>query len=113
MRGTIAAAGILTAEELEKIADALDAIRDDYAQRPPSEIYGRTEAEDIHHFVELELVARIGDLGFKLHTGRSRNEQIATDLRLYVRGRSAVHRRRTSQTGRELLERRPTLRATR
>jgi argininosuccinate lyase len=82
---TIAAAGILTAEELEKLVGALDAIRDEYAQRPPSDIYGCTQAEDIHHFVELELVARIGDLGFKLHTGRSRNEQIATDLRLYVR----------------------------
>ena len=42
-------------------------------------------AEDIHHFVELTLVERIGSLGLKLHTGRSRNEQIATDLRLYVR----------------------------
>ena len=42
-------------------------------------------AEDIHHFVELSLVERIGSLGLKLHTGRSRNEQIATDLRLYVR----------------------------
>jgi argininosuccinate lyase len=42
-------------------------------------------AEDIHHFVELSLVDRIGQLGLKLHTGRSRNEQIATDLRLYVR----------------------------
>ncbi len=87
---TIAAAGILTPEELEKIVGALDAIRDEYAQRPPSDIYGRTEAEDIHHFVELELVARIGDLGFKLHTGRSRNEQIATDLRLYVREKCAA-----------------------
>ena len=43
------------------------------------------DAEDIHHFVELQLSARIGDLALKLHTGRSRNEQIATDLRLYVR----------------------------
>jgi argininosuccinate lyase len=43
-------------------------------------------AEDIHHFVELKLVERVGSLGLKLHTGRSRNEQIATDLRLYVRG---------------------------
>src|SRR5208282_414340 len=43
------------------------------------------EAEDVHHFVEKQLVARIGDLGYKLHSGRSRNEQIATDLRLYVR----------------------------
>ena len=82
---TIAAAGILTTVELEKIVGALDAIRDDYAQRPASDIYGCTQAEDIHHFVELELVSRIGDLGFKLHTGRSRNEQIATDLRLFVR----------------------------
>ena len=43
-------------------------------------------AEDIHHFVEMSLVERVGSLGLKLHTGRSRNEQIATDLRLYVRG---------------------------
>jgi argininosuccinate lyase len=81
---TIAAAGILSAAELQQIVGALDAIRDEYAQRPPSDIYG-TQAEDIHHFVELELVKRIADIGFKLHTGRSRNEQIATDLRLFVR----------------------------
>jgi len=86
---TIAAAGILTPEELNKIVTALDAIRDEYAKRPPSDIYN-TPAEDIHHFVELELVARIADLGFKLHTGRSRNEQIATDLRLFVREKCAT-----------------------
>ena len=43
------------------------------------------EAEDVHHFVEKKLVVLIGDTGYKLHSGRSRNEQIATDLRLYVR----------------------------
>jgi argininosuccinate lyase len=43
------------------------------------------QAEDVHHFVEKELVALVGDTGYKLHSGRSRNEQIATDLRLYVR----------------------------
>ena len=43
------------------------------------------EAEDVHHFVEKQLVALIGEVGYKLHSGRSRNEQIATDLRLYVR----------------------------
>ncbi len=43
------------------------------------------DAEDVHHFVEKQLVALIGDVGYKLHSGRSRNEQIATDLRLYVR----------------------------
>ncbi len=42
-------------------------------------------AEDVHHFVELELTREIGDLALKLHTGRSRNEQIATDMRLFVR----------------------------
>jgi argininosuccinate lyase len=86
---TIAAAGILSTDELARIVGALDAIRDEYAQRPASDIYGCLQAEDIHHFVELELVARIGDLGFKLHTGRSRNEQIATDLRLFVREKCA------------------------
>ena len=48
------------------------------------------EAEDIHHFVEMQLVKRVGDLGLKLHTGRSRNEQIATDLRLYIRSRARI-----------------------
>jgi argininosuccinate lyase len=43
------------------------------------------EAEDVHHFVEKQLVARIGEVGYKLHSGRSRNEQIATNLRLYAR----------------------------
>jgi argininosuccinate lyase len=44
------------------------------------------EAEDVHSFVEAELVAAIGDTGYKLHTGRSRNDQVATDLRLFLRG---------------------------
>jgi argininosuccinate lyase len=60
-------------------------------------------AEDIHHFVELSLVERIGSLGLKLHTGRSRNEQIATDLRLYVRAqidRVIEHSRRLGQRAR-------------
>ncbi len=87
---TIAAAGILTPAELEQIVGALDGIRDEYAQRPPSDIYDCLQAEDIHHFVELELVKRVADLGFKLHTGRSRNEQIATDLRLFVREKCSV-----------------------
>ena len=82
---TIAAAGILTGLELDSLVAALDGLGSEFAERPPSDIYHCLQAEDIHHFVELELVARVGDLGFKLHTGRSRNEQIATDLRLYVR----------------------------
>ncbi|HEX4037714.1 MAG TPA: argininosuccinate lyase [Acidobacteriaceae bacterium] len=79
----IAAAGILSPAELHTMLRGLDAIGERVQQRA-SDI-ASSEAEDIHHFVELELTAEIGELGLKLHTGRSRNEQIATDLRLFVR----------------------------
>ena len=75
----IAAAGILSPAELESTLRGLDAIPAHFAEMASS------SAEDIHHFVELALTAEIGDLALKLHTGRSRNEQIATDLRLFVR----------------------------
>jgi len=83
------AVGILTEAEQSKIANALDAIvvrsrETDAAQW----INTAANAEDIHHFVEMKLVEAVGDLGLKLHAGRSRNEQIATDLRLYIRSRS-------------------------
>jgi len=90
----IGAAGILSTSEFASILSGLDAIFRDYwgdadSFEPngprASELTNETQAEDIHHFVELQLVQRIGDTGLKLHTGRSRNEQIATDLRLYVR----------------------------
>ncbi len=78
------AAGVLTSEEQERIAGALQGLL--------AELFGKQlvsdSAEDIHHFVEMELVKRVGDLGLKLHTGRSRNEQVATDLRLYIRFRT-------------------------
>jgi argininosuccinate lyase len=80
------AAGILTSGEGEQIRSALDAIAADHASESGQALVrNHPSAEDIHHFVELSLVERIGSLGLKLHTGRSRNEQIATDLRLYVR----------------------------
>ncbi|HEV2324776.1 MAG TPA: argininosuccinate lyase [Terracidiphilus sp.] len=78
------AAGILTESECERISDALRTIGERYAGKR-GEVRGDAQAEDIHHFVERRLVESIGDLGLKLHTGRSRNEQIATDLRLYIR----------------------------
>ncbi len=83
----LGAAGILTAPELEEVRNALDAIAKEFGTNDGAErVRNHPVAEDIHHFVELSLVERIGSLGLKLHTGRSRNEQIATDLRLYVRG---------------------------
>ena len=83
-------AGVLTHEEQRRIAEALeDLLRTGFSQpHKPDEQVGWNDAEDIHHFVEMELVNRVGDLGLKLHTGRSRNEQVATDLRLYILGKS-------------------------
>src|SRR5215469_11537543 len=82
----IAAAGVLTAPELKELRAALDAVAAEFGSAEGAErVRNHPVAEDIHHFVELSLVERVGSLRFKLHTGRSRNEQIATDLRLYVR----------------------------
>ncbi len=109
---TIAAAGILNEAELETMVEGLDGVvqltfehanrfvnldvlREAYnLHRPNAGLvlsslpYVATlnpQAEDIHHFVELQLTKLIGPLALKLHTGRSRNEQIATDMRLFVR----------------------------
>jgi argininosuccinate lyase len=91
------AAGVLSDSEYTKLVDGLDGIVSRFIQQPHTlgeqphtpEPMG-SDAEDIHHFVEMKLVEAVGDLGLKLHTGRSRNEQIATDLRLYVRERIGI-----------------------
>jgi len=81
------AANILTKSEGAELRAGLDAIAQSHSTDVGmAEVRDHASAEDIHHFVELKLVERVGSLGLKLHTGRSRNEQIATDLRLYVRG---------------------------
>ncbi len=76
-------AGILSSDELIAILQGLKQIGEKAASSPV--FLDDDEAEDVHHFVEKQLVALIGETGYKLHSGRSRNEQIATDLRLYVR----------------------------
>ncbi len=76
-------AGVLSAGELISILEGLQQIGETAASSQG--LVEDDEAEDVHHFVEKQLVARIGEFGYKLHSGRSRNEQIATDLRLYVR----------------------------
>jgi len=75
--------GTLTSLECEQMMQALRALEQETVANPS--LLHDEEAEDIHHFVERELVKRIGEAGYKLHSGRSRNEQIATDLRLFVR----------------------------
>jgi argininosuccinate lyase / amino-acid N-acetyltransferase len=81
--GAIAAAGILTADEAKQIVSALDAI----AERAHTDQawLDASKAEDVHHFVETALIEKLGPLGAKLHTGRSRNEMVATEFRMYVR----------------------------
>jgi argininosuccinate lyase len=76
-------AGVVSSEELSEMVRGLTEIGRRAEESP--EFLNDGEAEDVHHFVEKQLVALIGATGYKLHTGRSRNEQIATDLRLFVR----------------------------
>lgn len=80
---TLAAADVITAEDFNQIVAALEQIGTEFEGQEG--LLKDPGAEDVHHFVETQLVARIGDVGKKLHSGRSRNEQIATDLRLFVR----------------------------
>lgn len=74
--------GILTCDEKDAIVNGLKGILDDIEQ---GRLAIDEEAEDIHSFVEATLIERIGDTGKKLHTGRSRNDQVALDMRLYTR----------------------------
>jgi argininosuccinate lyase len=78
----LCAVGILTKDELDKIIDGLSSILSDLES---GALDFDPDAEDIHMFVEAELTKRIGDTGKKLHTARSRNDQVALDLRLYMR----------------------------
>jgi argininosuccinate lyase len=78
------AAGMLSTDDASTIVAALTAILED-GRRNPESIAGPDE--DVHSFVERRLIERIGDAGRRLHTGRSRNEQVSLDLRLYLRRR--------------------------
>jgi argininosuccinate lyase len=79
----LAVAGILTHEESQKIVAAFDAI-EERATSDQSWL-DASKAEDVHHFAESTLIESLGALGAKLHTGRSRNEMVATEFRMYVR----------------------------
>src|ERR1043165_8495304 len=88
IRGSIAHAnmlskvGVLTDDERHQIVTGLEQIGHEIAA---GRFQFRQELEDVHMNIERTLTERIGDVGRKLHTGRSRNDQIATDLRLWVR----------------------------
>ena len=80
----LAKAGVLPADEARQIEQTLTAILDE-GRSNPAWVDGPDE--DVHSFVERVLVERLGDTGRRLHTGRSRNEQVSLDLRLYLRRR--------------------------
>lgn len=104
IRGSIAhatmlkACGMLTAEECQAITEGLEAIRADIEA---GNFEWSVALEDVHMNIEAALTDRIGPVGKKLHTGRSRNDQVATDIRLYVRDEidEICHRLETLQRG--------------
>jgi argininosuccinate lyase len=79
----LVAAGVLNADEADKINVALQTILE--RVQTDGGYFDELDSEDVHSFVEARLVEMIGDAGRKLHTGRSRNDQVATDLRLWLR----------------------------
>jgi len=86
----LARAGVLPHAEADQIEKALKEIRERGRSDPP---FVDGDDEDVHSFVERVLVERVGDAGRRLHTGRSRNEQVSLDLRLYLMGRIPVLQR--------------------
>src|SRR5213596_431219 len=86
----LAAAGVLSPDEASQIDVALSAMLEE-GRSNPDVVDGPDE--DVHSFVERMLVERLGDTGRRLHTGRSRNEQVSLDLRLYLRRRIPLLKR--------------------
>ncbi len=82
----LGAKGIITSEEAQTLIDGLETI---LADLDSGALQFDMSCEDIHMFVEQELTARLGDVGKKLHTARSRNDQVALDTRMYLRDESA------------------------
>src|SRR5436309_6766699 len=78
----LADVGLLTPDEAERIVAALDAIAGEIER---GEFAFSIKLEDIHTHIERALIERLGDVGRKLHTGRSRNDQVATDVKLWLR----------------------------
>lgn len=83
----LAQAGVLSVEDVAAITRGLEAVLA-RGQADPAFLEGADE--DIHAFVERQLIAEVGDVGRRLHTGRSRNEQVSLDLRLYLRRRIPI-----------------------
>ncbi len=81
----IAGAGVLTSAELASLTAALKSLADEARAKPDLILGSLGRDEDVHSYVERRLIEMVGPLGKKLHTGRSRNDQVATDVRLWTR----------------------------
>jgi argininosuccinate lyase len=101
--GGLARAGVLSPADAAAIAQGLQQILEQGSSDPAfvSDVHGD---EDVHAFVERELIARIGEAGRRLHTGRSRNEQVAVDLRLYLKRRIPAIQAAIADTIRSLVD---------
>lgn len=84
----IASVGIITADELVRLEQALSELLAEVQQDPHA--IATAGFEDIHSYVESKLIDKVGDLGKKLHTGRSRNDQVSTDLKLWCKAQTTV-----------------------
>jgi argininosuccinate lyase len=98
----LARTGIISAEEGEQLVAGLERIRTEYRQ---GTFQPGVEAEDVHFAVERRLTEIVGDVGKKLHTARSRNDQVGTDTRLYLRDRISQIRQQLRQFQQVLLDR--------
>ena len=96
--GALARAGLLTETERDQIVGGLEAIRAELAP-DPSALLAAASDEDIHSYVERWLTERIGAVAGKLHTGRSRNDQVAVDVRLWLKWQIAGQGREAGDRG--------------
>ena len=108
IRGSIAwaraihRAGVLSADDLMKLTATLESLAAEVAADPA--LPSRANDEDVHSWVERRLIESLGSLGKKLHTGRSRNDQVATDLRLWVRDEIDARMNELAAARRSLIE---------
>jgi argininosuccinate lyase/amino-acid N-acetyltransferase len=94
--------GVLNRDECQQLQQALSELLIEVREDPAAVAVGGDE--DIHSFVEAALIAKVGDLAKKLHTGRSRNDQVATDLRLWCREQAGALQQSLKQTQQALLD---------
>ena len=95
--GALGKAGVLGTNDVQTIQESLDCVHGEWTKHGTQAFADHATAEDIHTLMEGLLEDRVGDLAKKLHTGRSRNDQVATDLKLYLRDAgNGIHKETTA-----------------